>query len=248
MKLRILPSALILVLGLAGVVPAQFRQTTEAERAWDQQVVSEFEKILTNAAGKMSQPWVYKFDPEYHGYQRDEIDVSVCGFLPHELRCSILLTFPGESEAAQKLELEGNRYAEISDSLTAIGQQNTLENPWDRTEIYVDVVVNYYGLAQMAIDTTKLNVNEKILQMPGAVLSVYQVYPGSSSRPTTMCWFGEVPFKSNPSTIPNYSPSRLINRTDVKNVILTIHTAPALAQEFYQNLDVAAIQRIIDNM
>ena len=123
-----------------------------------------------------------------------------------------------------------------------------MENPWDRTEIYVDVVVNYYTLAQVSIDTSKLSSNERIIHLPGAVLSIYQAYPGSSDRPTTRCWFGAIPFKDNPSTIPNYSPSRRINRTDVKNVIVTIQTERTLALEFYHNMDVQAIKRIIDEM
>lgn len=80
------------------------------------------------------------------------------------------------------------------------------------------------------------------------MLGIYETYPGSSDRPTSRYWFGAIPFKSSPSTIPHYDRSRPIRRTDVKNVILTIHTARELAQEFYRNLDVRAIKRIIAEM
>ena len=111
--------ALFLCLIITSLSFSEWRETTPEERAFDKKVVTEFEKILTDAARKMTQHWKYTFNPGYEG--RYEIDAP--DHLPHELRCSMLLDFPGESEEAQKLELEGNRYAEVTDSLAALGRR-----------------------------------------------------------------------------------------------------------------------------
>jgi len=236
------PIAIILI-SLAGIALAQFRPVTDEEHAFDRRVTTAFDSLLTAAARKMEQPWQFKFEPGYHGWMRDEID---CPHLPHELRFSISLFFPGESEQALALELEQNRYCAITDSLAALGLENTMENPWDRAEIYVDVVVNYYALSDgAAIDTTVVAANQRVLHDSGAVFGLYESYPGSSDRPTSRYWFGAVPLKDNPASIPHYDRSRPIRRTDVRNVILTIHTARNLAREFYRNLDVRAIKRVI---
>jgi hypothetical protein len=236
--------ALILCLAVSSLSRAQWRAATPAEIAFEKRISAEFEKILTAAAKKMSQPWTYQFNPAHQG----PFDFDACDYIPHEVRVSMGLAFPPDSPDANRIEQELIRYEQIRDSLAQSGKTYDRESPWDSMEVYVDIVVNYGALAFESIDTTKLNSNEMMIHLPGAVLAIYQAYPGSSDRPTTRCWFGDIPFKSNPQTHPHYSPSRPINRTDVKNVIITIQTAPALAREFYRNIDVQAIQRVIEEM
>jgi hypothetical protein len=234
---------LILCLAVSSLALAQWRAATAEEIAFEKRISAEFEKILTAAAKKMSQPWTYQFNPAHQG----PFDFDACDYIPHEVRVSMGLAFPPDSPDANRIEQDLIRYDQIKDSLAQSGKSYDRESPWDSMEVWVEIVVNYSALSQDArIDTTKLSANEKALPMPGAVLAIYQAYLGSSDRPTTRCWYGEIPFKNNPQTYPHYSPGHTINRCEVHNVILTVQTAPALAQEFYHNLDVATIKRIIE--
>jgi len=237
--------AFMICLVWMGVSSAQWRAATQAEIAFEKRISVEFEKILTDAAKKMSQPWTFQYHPAHDG----PFDFDACDYIPHEVRVSMGLSFPGDSPDANRLEQELNRYDQIKDSLGALGITYDRESPWDNMEVWVEIVVNYSALSQgMCIDSTPLNPQQSILQLQGTQMAILEKYPGSSDRPCTRCWYGEVPFKNNPQTHLRYSQSKSIDRTDVINIILNIQTAPALAQEFYQNLDIPAIERVIREM
>lgn len=232
---------------------SQWRETTQAERDFSKRVMEKLETIISPALKKMHHKWSYEFEERKKNTLEGptEIDGSSVKNLPYEVRAHFRLYFENAEWEKLNFDERVNEYYQTVDSLTALGETEKIiemTNPEHELEVYILVVVNNFILSGFQADDMYLErtpeKNEKFISVPGTVFSSVRKFPGSTNSPETVLSFGEIHYKGYQGKA-SYGAGRNFNSTDIKHIGIFISTSVRLAEEFYKNLEINAINNLI---
>jgi hypothetical protein len=239
MKSKISLLAIFLFGATAGY--GQWRPVTAEEEAFLQPVEVKVKKILSTAAHKIPGKWGIKIETDQ--FQRHELDEGQHHGRPHEVRIRLIMDYqPTDAEVAQ-MDKEIFAHAEQTKNYDPIPDELNRINPERRLNIFVSLVVNYYGFQPVfPADIPGLGYETTT---PGAFYSFVRWKHMGIGAPKSVIYLGQfkrLQTKDGPKIVEDFST--VADCRDAKTAIVEVQSSERLIEKFIAVLDVEALNTL----
>ena len=226
------------------VLAQDVRPATDAEKLFVGKVEQRISQLMANTAASMSGNWKIKFDP--NKAEQQSINIAEHAGKAHEYRCFFSMEYIATPTETKAMNIELAKYFE-SMAKKENAAEGKLHDPSLKYSIEVSAVINPYDFSP--IDVQKAAAMGGTVDLPASVLTFFRSKELGTSAPSYSVYLGDY-------TLVNTNGKQMLEEnhattticTDVRTMRIDIRSNPGVAELFLHKLDLAACNRIIQEL